>query len=139
MAASRSILNTIVAGRLEPTDNPAKTRASVRRRRDIGSCCFGRALVVVICNMPKSLVVAFCFSFAACQQNTAESRLEQGPYTVHYSIRQSDGSTSGIGSPVADVERIRFHDRYVVLQKKEGSGQLLPVDGLVEFRWSKRK
>jgi hypothetical protein len=95
--------------------------------------------VVVVCDMPKSLGVVFVLSFAACQQNTAASRLEQGPYTVNYSIRQSDGSTSGIGSPVADVERIRFHDRYVVLERKAGSGQLLPVDRLVDFRWSKRK
>ncbi len=89
--------------------------------------------------MPKTLAVAFVLSFAACQQNTAGSRLEQGPYTVKYTIRTSDSSTSGSGPKGVDVERIRFHEQYVVLETKEGRSQLLPVDRLVDFRWSKRK
>ena len=94
-------------------------------------------MVVVVCNMPKSLVIAFVLSFAACQQNTTGSRLLQGPYIVNYTIRTSDSSTQGSNGDL--VERIRFDETYVILENKAGSGRLLPVDRLIEFRWRKSK
>ena len=87
--------------------------------------------------MPKSLVVALVLSFAACQQDTAGSRLLQGPYKVTYTVRTSDSSTQGSNGDL--VERIRFDEQYVILENKAGSGRLLPVDRLIEFSWRKSK
>ena len=59
-----------------------------------------------------------------------------GSFSVFYRVRTSDTSVSG--STLNDVTTLRFYERYVVAETKNG-GQVFPMRLLVELKWTRKQ
>lgn len=76
---------------------------------------------------------------AACQPrqvgDAAESSVLEGDFTVTYKQRVDEGTTVG---DIVQAKRIKFCDGYVVVGEEDG-GRVLPMDGMLRFRWRASK
>jgi hypothetical protein len=81
-------------------------------------------------------VIAVCIGGCGDEDEQLPVYRIKGPLKVSYAIATSDTGTRSTNGPM-EAKEIRMYERYVVIQSKSGSYELLPVDRIKSLNWKK--
>ncbi|MGB0154687.1 MAG: hypothetical protein ACPGFB_11705 [Verrucomicrobiales bacterium] len=81
---------------------------------------------------------AFCLIPAAPNPARSSLQLVEGPLDLRYKLRTSSSTYVGTGSKPTTVNAIHFHNNYLVVETTESRGQVIPIDKIMDFTWSRK-
>jgi hypothetical protein len=81
-------------------------------------------------------LVSSLFALAGCSDDTDPVKTLRGQFDVYWTLQTSPTRSGGTGQYVDKVSAIHFHDTYIVTEGPDAGGRILPIDKIIDFRWS---
>ena len=97
--------------------------------------CHGNdKLITILFSICVAIILAGCDDEREPSHSTPPSTI-RGSLNVYYSVQTSETEGYGTGNTPDKATAIHFYDEYIVVETAKGSGRIIPVRQIKNFRW----
>lgn len=92
-------------------------------------------LVITLFAICLAIIFVGCDDEGEPSNGTLPSTI-RGSFNIYYSVQTSETEGYGTGNTPDKATAIHFYDEYIVIETAKGSGRIIPVRQIKNFRWN---